>query len=224
MQVYGLHIFFISLLLVRVLPSIFSLFSSRSLVVTSSLSRWFCLSLFVSHSESRGGGRWWWWSCPDGGGYGGGVVGSFVPILLPISFLSLWEGEEGPRSRALRTEFIIDRAISLTASRRSWTEAESSRFCLSLRLYSSVVSVSANVGEENTGLAKVRDFLNVPRSACLNCHTRFNSLCTQTLAKLLTISSVSSVTFCDKRILSLIVPLSFERESFHLAEQSDQTH
>lgn len=36
-----------------------------------------------------------------------------------LSFLSLWEGEESPRSRALRTEFIIDRAISLTAPRRS---------------------------------------------------------------------------------------------------------
>lgn len=46
---------------------------------------YFCPSLFVSHIESRGSGRWWWWSCPDGGGYGGGVVGSFVPILLPIS-------------------------------------------------------------------------------------------------------------------------------------------
>lgn len=44
-----------------------------------------CMSLFVSHTESRGGGRWWWWSCPDGGGYGGGVVGSFVPIPFPIS-------------------------------------------------------------------------------------------------------------------------------------------
>lgn len=104
------------LLLARVLPPIFLSFHHR---LSSSLSRWFRSSLFVSHTESRGGGRWWWWSRPDGGGYGGGVVGSFVPILLPISFLSLWEGEEGPRSRALRTEFIIDRAICLTASRRS---------------------------------------------------------------------------------------------------------
>lgn len=42
------------------------------------------LSRFVPRTESRGGGRRWWWSRPDGGGYGGGVVGSFVPILLPI--------------------------------------------------------------------------------------------------------------------------------------------
>jgi len=66
-----------------------------------------------------------------GGGGGGGCVRMVVAIwwggswflrayTAPyLSFLSLWEGEEGPRSRALRTEFIIDRAISLTAPRRS---------------------------------------------------------------------------------------------------------
>lgn len=126
-------------------------------------------SLFVSHIESRGSGRWWWWTRPDGGGYGGGVVGSFVPILLPISFLSLWEGEESPRSRALRTEFIIDRAISLTAPRRSWTEVESSRFCPSLRFYG---SVSANGKEESiTGITKVRDLLAfLDRAAALDHH------------------------------------------------------
>lgn len=66
-----------------------------------------------------------------GGGGGGGRVRMVVVVwwggswflrayTAPyLSFLSLWEGEEGPRSRALRTEFIIDRAISLTAPRRS---------------------------------------------------------------------------------------------------------
>lgn len=48
-------------------------------------------------------GWWWlWWG------------GSWFPRAYTapyLSFLSLQEGGEGPRSRALRTEFIIDRAI-----------------------------------------------------------------------------------------------------------------
>lgn len=56
-------------------------------------------------------GRWWWW-------YSGGVVGSFVPMLLPISpFSPYGRARRAPVASALRTEFIIDRAICLTAPR-----------------------------------------------------------------------------------------------------------
>lgn len=100
--------------------SVIPLFPSQPLVVTSSLSRWFpFVSLRLSHRIS---GWWpmvvvvvsgWWWLWWGGSWF---LRAYTAPYL---SFLSLWEGEEGPRSRALRTEFIIDRAISLTAPRRS---------------------------------------------------------------------------------------------------------
>jgi len=49
--------FSIFLLLARVLPPLFLSFYHILFVITSSLSRWFRSSLFVSHTESRGGGR-----------------------------------------------------------------------------------------------------------------------------------------------------------------------
>jgi hypothetical protein len=93
------------------------LHSSAPLDISSSLSKQFrlFLSLFVSHIS----GWWpmvvvvvsgWWWLW-----WGGWFPRAYTAPYL--SFLSLWEGEEGPRSRALRTEFIIDRAICLTAPR-----------------------------------------------------------------------------------------------------------
>lgn len=165
------------LLLAHVLPPLFLSFHH-----SLSSSRRPCLggSVHLSSSLTRISGWWpmvvvvvsgWWWLWWGGSWF---LRAYTAPYL---SFLSLWEGEEGPRSRALRTEFIIDRAISLTAPRRSWTEAESSRFCLSLRFYGSVISVSANAEEESTGITKVRDLLLfLDRTTCLDHHTDFNSL------------------------------------------------
>lgn len=90
-----------------------------------------CLGGFISLRLSHRISGWWpmvvvvvsgWWWLWWGGSW---FLRAYTAPYL--SFLSLWEGEEGPRSRALRTEFIIDRAISLTAPRRSWTEVESSQ-------------------------------------------------------------------------------------------------
>lgn len=96
---HGCHAFF-RLSLSRVLYlRYFSLSPSRSLDISSSSFRRFRLytSLFVSHTESRGGGRWWWWSCPDGGGLWWGGSWFLRAYTVPyLSFLSLWEGEEGP--------------------------------------------------------------------------------------------------------------------------------
>lgn len=191
--------FSIFLLLARLLSPLFLFFRLSTSRRPCPSQFGLCPSLFVSHIESRGSGRWWWWSRPDGGGYGGGVVGSFVPILLPISFLSLWEGEESPRSRALRTEFIIDRAISLTAPRRSWTEVESSRFCPSLRFYG---SVSADGKEESiTGITKVRDLLAfLDRAAALDHHIR--SYCAPWRSRNFIISCHLLCLVCDFSIIS----------------------